>query len=109
MEHTPGPWRHGAKNVYAGKEVIAQCWDWTLYNPIPHELPAQANACFIAAAPDLLAACEAFIMAMDNSPAPWEEETAGVEEAYNMALKAIAAARPVTEPTHQPANWKGEK
>lgn len=95
MEHTPGPWRHGAKNVYAGKEVIAQCWDWTLYDPIPHELPAQANACFIAAAPDLLAACEAAKL--------WFNEWGYLSDVnYTPELvllsEAIAAARPATEP-----------
>ena len=47
---------------------------------------------------DLLAACKAFVMAMDKSPGPWKDEAAGVEEAYNMAHVAIAAARLAVEP-----------
>jgi hypothetical protein len=90
-EHTPGPWRHGAKNVYAGKDVIAQCWDFTLYDPIPHPLPAQANARFIAAAPALLAACEAIIAAEDGTAIDFFA-------AVGKAKTAIAAARPATEP-----------
>lgn len=65
MMHTPGPWRHSAKNVW-NKElntVIAQCWDEAVFSD--EKLPARDNARLIAATPDLLAACEATV-AIEN-------------------------------------------
>lgn len=54
--HTPGPWEHekGSVSVFAkdGNKVCDTIW-WNKTVP-----EAKANAALIAAAPDLLAACE---------------------------------------------------
>lgn len=59
--HTPGPWSTG-HNVYGHSQlavmnersvIVAEVTDW------PKEDVAEANAALIAAAPELLAACEA--------------------------------------------------
>lgn len=54
MKHTPGPWKHFDNYVitHDGEEQICVCGeDWTANN-------VQANTKLIAAAPDLLEACQ---------------------------------------------------
>jgi hypothetical protein len=62
--HTPGPWTagdlgRGVVEVIAGGDKIAQVWRtrvWRLPADQAGDLPAEANALLIAAAPELLAA-----------------------------------------------------
>lgn len=62
-KHTPGPWmvRH-AYNVMAGRRSVATCGGY--YSNVPGEDSHGenvANAHLVAAAPDLLAACQAIL------------------------------------------------
>lgn len=56
-QHTPGPWMIGpavdSRKVFQGDTVIAEAWPITI-----NMAEAHANARLIAAAPELLAACE---------------------------------------------------
>lgn len=87
-DYTPGPWTHSGQIGGPGHCFCAQVWDAsdkslavlaTTANPSD----ANANARLIAAAPDLLEACKAFIAA-DNQ--------CGIALAFDMAEKAIAKA-----------------
>jgi hypothetical protein len=75
-KHTPGPWHtgdineHGAITIYSDESnYVASAylarWSsaWTPEETLhsPDNVEAVANAHLIAAAPDLLAACEAYI------------------------------------------------
>ena len=74
MSHTPGPWRIifggfesddgfgiGTDNAAASRvKVTAECWPCTIIDQ-QHRAELSANARLIAAAPDLLAACQ-FVM-----------------------------------------------
>ena len=63
IEHTPGPWKPYEDGpltiVTAEGDTIAGVYDGTLpWNKTNVSLPGEANARLIAAAPDLLEACE---------------------------------------------------
>ena len=66
MKHTPGPWKVGSKyptDIYADRagHAIAQ----TCNPQVDGE--CEANARLIAAAPELLLACQNLMMALDDS------------------------------------------
>lgn len=82
---TPGPWHQGVKvptTVWSGRtiasEPVALCHDNTLPRP-----QAIANACLIAAAPDLLEALEAML----------DDKATTYAVRCNRARAAIAKAR----------------
>lgn len=98
--HTPGPWeagRPGHGSIYAAYSndatgsIIAMC---------QHDLVVRshgemvANAHLIAAAPDLLEAVKAFILAdngsLNGKPIAWSEER--LQAAYQIAKDALNAA-----------------
>ncbi len=59
-QHTPGPWiaaddRRGIYEILCNGEMLAQVWR---VGYVKRDLPAEANARLIAAAPELLAACK---------------------------------------------------
>jgi hypothetical protein len=95
-EHTPGPWaddvtgdlsdRDGAIYSETSNTIVAD----NVYGR--SEAEADANARLIAAAPDLLAACEALCEAVAGQSALLAIEGALVVE-YREALAAIAKAR----------------
>ena len=61
MSHTPGPWKAGQRIAGNGWGVwCTENWYGVLDNTAPG-IDAEANARLIAAAPDLLAACEAVL------------------------------------------------
>lgn len=74
-KHTPGPWSldrdgdirssHTAENGYASEYVATMLFNNYRDERIEERLP---NARLIAAAPDLLAACEAVLSAIDIYP-----------------------------------------
>lgn len=90
--HTPGPWAQGSNNgptIYsAGKEQIANV---RIVDTFPGRAEGLANAHLIAAAPDLLAVCEAFATRLD------EAKRLGIKKLYlvdDVDLRAaIAKAR----------------
>lgn len=98
MTHTKGPWRvgspsgHNACTVHAGHEAVANVYGIALHRHVD-ELSARdaeglANARLIAAAPALLDALEAYILARnDGYPQPLME----IAEAKTAA--AITQAR----------------
>ena len=68
-EHTPGPWEVGK---YMGLPTIFDTrGNGTVALASVHDMaiePADANAALMAAAPDLLAACEAALPALERYP-----------------------------------------
>ena len=60
MTHTPGEWNIKYQhNVFGGKRLVANCGGYTSNVPSDNaDAVNQANARLIAAAPDLLDACE---------------------------------------------------
>ena len=91
---TPGPWRAdyviattGATRINSPRGNVAWvCGNDSQAEPTPAE--TRANARLIAAAPDLLAACEALLPLCDglNNPGPGDRE-------YQLVVAAIAKAR----------------
>ena len=75
MKHTPGPWE---VKEYKNKTLFVKRVADTI--PITGAHMSKANACLIAAAPDLLEACKEMItfyedkelMPPDKFPAMWE-------------------------------------
>lgn len=62
-EHTPGPWtatddRRGIWEIIHDGELLADVWS---HGSAARDLPAEANARLIAAAPELLEACKRFV------------------------------------------------
>lgn len=83
-KHTPGPWDYDPEhqNVCATGKQVANLWE--CYPLEPEEI--DANGYLIAAAPDLLAACEAFLGGVGDSL-----ETTDIEQQAR-ALVAMQAA-----------------
>ena len=75
MSHTPGPWKAHMKRVYFGD------------NPI--EMRSKEDAFLIAAAPDLLEACEIAIWIKDQLEGKWGYSL----EEWDIIEKAIAKAK----------------
>lgn len=101
-KHTPGPWivRH-QYNVFAGKRSIAGCGGYTSNDPNEDTHEANmANACLIAAAPDLLAVAESNLKIIQGVyDTPIETGLLGIldygilEQAIAETTAAIAAAK----------------
>lgn len=99
-KHTPGPWKSVYRNgmaaaqyghnvscdMHSGPGMVAGC-DSIAEVRGHDDDEAKANARLIAAAPDLLAACERFIRAQD------ENDRNGLTSAAMLASAAIAKAR----------------
>lgn len=94
MSHTPGPWAVGDKRgVWAGPVVMANDGQRGVAFVCGE---SDANARLIAAAPDLLAACEALCDRltgwMDETAADDDDRERQDEAALDMADAAIAKA-----------------
>ena len=101
-EHTPGPWRYRDWN--GDPTVVAVVGDglWVVTTPNPNLVPA-ANARLIAAAPDLLEACEKMLEWDDaeNSAKPYADDNGAAfhrrmelcDESFVLARAAIAKTR----------------
>jgi hypothetical protein len=92
MKHTPGPWvasddKRGIWDIIADGHMLAQVWRVT-HGPV-NDLPAEANAHLMAAAPDLLEALQMLRDHQNGPPLPSYE--AGWTKA--MALTDAAIAR----------------
>ena len=86
--HTPGPWRAGASTFYPGLDGPLTMRVYTDHPPTEFEVTGDnitANACLIAAAPDLLKALGGMVRLA---------ELAGVDDRiiYHEARAAIARA-----------------
>ena len=98
QQHTPGPWRLGARDeadnslgVLAGREGPKTTAIGTVF-PQPFYVADQqeANAAWIAAAPDLLAAAQEVAA---HCADPWTGDTNRIREILlNTALAAISKA-----------------
>jgi hypothetical protein len=86
--HTPGPWKlrakvtGGSRYVVAGRSEIARVY----FAGNPGRPTALANACLIAAAPDLAAALRRALNWLSSYPGD------GAMSAYNEARAALAKA-----------------
>lgn len=95
MTHTPGPWHvENDDDFYVLMDTLAATGDdqhmYVYAAPGTRPEQREADALLIAAAPDLLAACEyltTLFVADINSDGLW------LEEAYDRASEAIAKAR----------------
>lgn len=96
-KHTPGPWRVGrnrlgSPNIYGRSNSKPICFLWMgdddseSYSECVN---AAANGPVLAAAPDLLEACELLVLALGTMPARSRASIAG----YDKAVKAIKKAR----------------
>lgn len=89
--HTPGPWTvRYLTNVFADKRSVASTGGYATNGPDEEAVSAEnvANACLIAAAPDLLAACKAIVDAHDGND--WSEP--GVSDTFYAAIEQARAA-----------------
>lgn len=89
-DHTPGPWT--IHQTRKGAEVWIQSERGTVFDSgAPNEWPlSEANARLIAAAPDLLAACELLNKAQTESAV--DEYSGTFWEALEVATEATLAA-----------------
>lgn len=92
-KHTPGPW---VPQVDNGRQVVTTdgewiCQLWTKYED--DMVNAQNNVLLIAAAPDLLAACEKYLAAEQQLVPGGGIPYAAMIEASQAAKDAIAKAK----------------
>jgi len=80
-KHTPGPWRYeaGTKTIRAARENYWLCSMDSFDGAVDHE----ANARLIAAAPELLAACEDLVNLWDE----WVRYSEGLEEPLRRSIE----------------------
>ena len=89
-QHTPGPWKVDGKRILADVERGEyRVFPIAYLNIIDPDHEAVANACLIAAAPELLAACQAEELAreveaevVDNGDLSTRNSRAAVAEGY---------------------------
>lgn len=88
--HTPAPWRFVLNAAFSDGQPSASVWiEAGEYRSLATLIPVaevEANARLIAAAPDLLAACEKFVESFKSL----QREKCDV--AHRMAVEAIAKA-----------------
>jgi len=90
LKHTPGPWRVDSyTNCIEGSDDLTVAHAW--YDTRGRE-QAHANACLIAAAPDLLEALKRVMPFVDCIAAITREDINEYEQAYKDAIAAIAKA-----------------
>jgi hypothetical protein len=119
VKHTPGPWYTGHTDYFGngcadpltvrpwhprvtGGRPIADCWPrWNDDEQADADSPdrdriaieiGRANARLIAAAPDLLAACKAFVAWQNDKKSPFTAFCDAGDAAYKAATDAIAKA-----------------
>ena len=85
MTHTPGPWFASGTDVKPLGDRPFICWTGTPERDLPE---ARANAALIAAAPDMLAALEAFIRSRKGDGMGWT-----LDSLEAIARDAIAKAK----------------
>lgn len=91
VQHTPGPWRqeHGCLVGANGTSILGD----GIHN---HDLPdeeREANARLIAAAPELLTACELLLQLVKEYEAETKEEWKDhIADGYVLKLRAEASA-----------------
>lgn len=66
MKHTPGPWKHGARRVWAEETEDRLGMELTIHRGNADD--SKANARLIASAPDLLLACQTLLDAHTADP-----------------------------------------
>jgi hypothetical protein len=90
MTHTPGPWK-AIKHPDAGYDIDHVATGHGIVTDLGVE--SEENAHLIAAAPDLLAACEEFSAAWGWEEEIGEDEMEEIGNALLTALKAIKKAK----------------
>ena len=95
MKHVPGPWKPGYNDKYsAWVETDQGRWIATILRHLEDDKsdcpgPQQwANACLIAAAPDLLVACKGAIAALTQN----KTHQADIDAAVTWLKRAVEAA-----------------
>lgn len=83
--HTPGPWHTQGCTIYAGKNRVAQTWDTCDDLPTP---TMEADADLIAAAPEMLAALQAALVAVR-----YLDDHEGAEELMQQVCNALIRAK----------------
>lgn len=88
MTHTPGPWRWSPKGTLSTTAKVSKTCDNVVVWSQKYGFDNEADKTLIAAAPELLAACQAFVEA-------WEEslQLEKTDVALRMAKQAIEKAR----------------
>lgn len=95
MSHTPGPWKVSTGLIFSDGFLVADPFVGEHENHPPEHFPEYAaNARLIAAAPDLLAACEAALAAMQKNIAyaAYKDEHA-LANGIEVVRAAIARAK----------------
>ncbi len=80
--HTPGPWKMeiylNEKNVQLPPHIVGLCDNHQVADCCGADAMDMANGRLIAAAPELLKACEAAIFALDENPSNCEPSSANL-------------------------------
>ena len=96
--HTPGPWDFDdyADHVSYFSDATKRKGDYDFRVEFPDEMPkaeAEANACLIAAAPELLEALEDMAELVEANLVTHEVHDNAWQEVFDKALAAISKAR----------------
>lgn len=98
QKHTPGPWKFGFESASSDWAIVTDASGGVVANvnaesgpdaisaPATRKMPREANARLIAAAPDLLAACQKIVDAVEDG-----DEMAAIEMARAASAKATGA------------------
>ncbi len=99
MEHTPGPWKCHSGMVWKADETEDGYPIARMERETPKTIPTErdANAHLIAAAPELLEACEDLLQALDNCPGTFNysplDEFMAILVVEDRARQAISKAK----------------
>jgi len=99
-QHTPGPWHISKSGQYIRKNDGPNWPAWNIAEMNQATDAAHANARLIAAAPELLAACEASLRDLSDLERHWANEAESFDhpvekDERRMALDNLAATRRV--------------
>ena len=93
-KHTPGPWKAGTApyiSAATGEGHTFKNGDWYIYPGPIAAVSQKQNVSLIAAAPDLLAACEEILPMLEGTEI--NEDMRNLRIAYDKCKTAIAKAK----------------
>jgi hypothetical protein len=102
QKHTPGPWTFEGAEIYGDTRYVARVYDWhnpncdPRYHDINGALKAEgeANARLIAAAPELLEACQLYVRARNDGGMSMADLSGLADQAIYAAIAKATGGNP---------------